>query len=146
MYFCQICLRPYFGEKNKNAVIKGMEFLVKFQKKNTLRLSSLLPQYALHNFPLSCFFSSNVLLQRFHFGGDEVPESAWMNSPACRYLSGKGLGFSMTFYFIERLTEITDSLGIDIAAWEDGFKEGGRSTLPLQNSPQKLVSARKDLL
>lgn len=68
-------------------------------------------------------------LKVFHFGGDEVPNGAWMGSPLCKDLAEK-LSISLTDpsavkhlmgHFVQRVSNITRKHGLDLAAWEDGL-------------------------
>ena len=68
-------------------------------------------------------------LKIFHFGGDEVPKGAWTGSPECKNLTGE-IGISLSDpsavkqlmgYFVERVSNITRTHGLDLAAWEDGL-------------------------
>lgn len=68
-------------------------------------------------------------LNIFHFGGYEVPHGAWRGSPACKRLAKKrGWKFSnadivknIKGYFVSRVSDITSSYNLDLAAWEDGL-------------------------
>lgn len=75
----------------------------------------------------------------FHFGGDEVPESSWSQSPSCRNLSKTTS--SIKHYFLHQMSLILNSLGLDIAAWEDGFKESDEHHYDPEIFPQKNVYA-----
>ena len=63
-------------------------------------------------------------LKVFHFGGDEVANGAWMESPAC-------IGLSLTDRhalkqrFVQELAVIVHEEGLDMAGWEDGFMSEG---------------------
>lgn len=67
-------------------------------------------------------------LETFHFGGDEVAKNAWSNSSTCTNSSFTGTysdrRTSMKKYFLERVSNITHSYGVNLAGWEDGFIEG----------------------
>ncbi|RUS85813.1 hypothetical protein EGW08_006442 [Elysia chlorotica] len=76
-------------------------------------------------------------LSTFHFGGDEVPGSAWSSSPACQPLFEQDV--SLKVYFLDRLSKILASLNLDIAAWEDGFKETDRINIQREMLHQKNV-------
>ena len=61
-------------------------------------------------------------LEQIHVGGDEVPEGAWKDSPACRKLMEEN-GWEDTdilySYFIGRLAEIARSRNLKIAGWQE---------------------------
>ena len=61
----------------------------------------------------------------FHFGGDEVPSGAWLDSPACRALIDEDEGLEdekgLKEMFVYRVADIAHSHGLDIAGWEDGL-------------------------
>ncbi|XP_029633571.1 beta-hexosaminidase-like isoform X1 [Octopus sinensis] len=68
-------------------------------------------------------------LQVYHFGGDEVAKGTWQNSTACKKVvhnssnpHGKEL---VKEYFVRRLSNITATYGINLAAWEDGVMKSG---------------------
>ena len=74
-------------------------------------------------------------LTLFHFGGDEVSNGAWTDSPVCKEFSNlinKQQTLSKMYlkeYFIQRLTEITHSLSLNLGGWSDAFfGEGGAMT------------------
>ena len=57
-----------------------------------------------------------------HIGVDEVPEGAWMNSPACKQLMKKHnlkTTEEIQFYFISRIQKTVNDLGYKIAGWEE---------------------------
>ncbi|GFO15381.1 beta-hexosaminidase [Plakobranchus ocellatus] len=70
--------------------------------------------------------------QRFHFGGDEVPGSAWLGSDACHSLLASKGEISLKQYFLSRVVKIMRTLDLDMAAWEDGFKDWQNTNLPPQ--------------
>ena len=60
-------------------------------------------------------------LKVYHFGGDEVPDGAWMKSPLC---SGKGNSTEvLKEAFVAKLADIVGKAGLDLAGWEDGFSK-----------------------
>ncbi|ESO84391.1 hypothetical protein LOTGIDRAFT_168843 [Lottia gigantea] len=68
-------------------------------------------------------------LDIYHFGGDEVAKGAWENSSFCENLFTDQ---SVTFdhkdikqLFVSQVSNLTASLGLDLAAWEDGVMESG---------------------
>lgn len=84
-------------------------------------------------------YEGHQTLKFFHFGGDEVPELALVNSTKCQEFTKKNPFYNTTHrlkeYFVLRVSTITNSLGLDLAGWEDGLlQEGGvpfkRTVLP----------------
>lgn len=84
-------------------------------------------------------YEGHQTLKFFHFGGDEVPELALVNSTKCQEFTKKNPFYNTTHrlkeYFVLRVSTITNSLGLDLAGWEDGLlQEGGvpfkRTELP----------------
>ncbi|CAC5362528.1 HEXA_B [Mytilus coruscus] len=67
-------------------------------------------------------------LNIYHFGGDEVAKTAWVNSTKCNqlHLSGdaESIRNKLKKYFTKRLDNITFSHGLNMAGWEDGFNAG----------------------
>ncbi|KAK3094852.1 hypothetical protein FSP39_007074 [Pinctada imbricata] len=67
----------------------------------------------------------------FHFGGDEVPSGAWVNSSRCEAVAAADPYYKdpkhLKEYFTRRLSNITNELGLNMAGWEDGLmNEDGR--------------------
>lgn len=67
-------------------------------------------------------------LTTFHFGGDEVA-GAWTQSPACQALlanntDGIASIADLPGYFLQRVSAITTSYGLNLGAWEDGLIKG----------------------
>lgn len=63
-------------------------------------------------------------LTEIHIGGDEVPEGAWIGSPACQALlakSPKGADEKEVFYsyFINRVLDIAEARNIKICGWHE---------------------------
>ena len=64
----------------------------------------------------------------FHFGGDEVPHGAWLNSPQCAQYLGKDnitssdAAMLMT-EFVVRVGELVHTAGLDLGGWEDGLMD-----------------------
>ena len=76
-------------------------------------------------------------LKVFHFGGDEVANGAWMESPACTGLSLNDRQV-LKQRFVQELSVIVHEEGLDLAGWEDGFMSEGntpfnRTMFPNQN-------------
>ena len=67
----------------------------------------------------------------FHFGGDEVPEGAWVNSTACNDLSSSASYLKEAF--VLNVTAIADDAGLDLAGWEDGFTKHEGSAVVLMD-------------
>lgn len=66
-------------------------------------------------------------LETFHFGGDEVPEGAWVNSTACKILieeQGYNTTEQLKKYFATRVAQIARDRGVSLSAWEDGLMVG----------------------
>ena len=61
-------------------------------------------------------------LCEIHVGGDEVPEGAWVGSPACQKLMAEN-GWDdpdmLYSYFIGRVAEIAESRNLKIAGWQE---------------------------
>ncbi|MBE6198383.1 MAG: hypothetical protein E7141_06895 [Rikenellaceae bacterium] len=67
---------------------------------------------------------AGVPLTEIHIGGDEVPEGAWIGSPACQALlarSPKGADEKEVFYsyFINRVLDIAEARNIKICGWHE---------------------------
>lgn len=63
-------------------------------------------------------------LHIFHFGGDEVPKGAWVESPICQKLmQEKSISDSagLKEYFVQKVVSIIAAEGLDPGAWEDGL-------------------------
>ena len=61
-------------------------------------------------------------LKVIHFGGDEVPASAWHLSPACHSLAKKLNRYpNWKVFFTQRVAAITGKYGINLGLWEDGL-------------------------
>lgn len=61
-------------------------------------------------------------LEQVHIGGDEVPEGAWMGSPACQKLmaeNGWTEPVQLKSYFIENVAELAASRGLKMAGWQE---------------------------
>lgn len=64
-------------------------------------------------------------LKVFHFGGDEVADGAWMESPACRdRASSTG---RLKEDFVLKVADIVGRAGLELAGWEDGYAKHGQS-------------------
>ncbi len=66
-------------------------------------------------------------LKIFNFGGDEVPHGAWINSTKCHELIANNPDMILSTsklikeYFVKRVANISNDLGMNLAAWEDGL-------------------------
>jgi len=61
-------------------------------------------------------------LTQIHVGGDEVPQGAWIGSPACQDLMAQN-GWDdpdmLYSYFIERLAKIAQERNLQLAGWQE---------------------------
>ncbi|XP_013390455.1 uncharacterized protein LOC106158882 [Lingula anatina] len=66
-------------------------------------------------------------LKWFHYGGDEVPDGIWINSTICRNYfpsvnaTSAGIKEHLMELFLKKVSNITETLGVGLAAWEDGL-------------------------
>ena len=71
---------------------------------------------------IALYTEAGVPLQAVHVGGDEVPDGAWVGSPACQALmkeNGKeDIGW-LKDYFINRVLDIAEAKGVKIAGWQE---------------------------
>lgn len=68
--------------------------------------------------------AAGVPLTQIHIGGDEVPEGAWIGSPACQQLlakAPKGADKDEVFYshFINKVLDIAEARNIKICGWHE---------------------------
>jgi len=68
------------------------------------------------------------VLRGFHFGGDEVAPTAWLNSTACLELledhwQQPGDSAFLKAYFATNVSLIVNDLGLNLYGWEDGFMD-----------------------
>ncbi|XP_052096527.1 beta-hexosaminidase-like isoform X2 [Mytilus californianus] len=69
-------------------------------------------------------------LDIYHFGGDEVAKTAWVNSTKCNQLNfnfsgdAESIRNELKNYFTQRVANITFNHGLNTAGWEDGFNAG----------------------
>lgn len=73
---------------------------------------------------------AGVPFNRYHIGADETA-GAWLNSPACQVL--KAAEPSITYfngYFIEKISKLVESKGIEVAAWSDGLGHTNVKRMP----------------
>ena len=70
---------------------------------------------------LSRLHSDIQPLTFYHFGGDEVPNGAWVDSPECQKTEHRLTKRYLMNFFVERLSRITLKHGLDIGGWSDSF-------------------------
>ena len=65
---------------------------------------------------------AGVPLPAIHIGGDEVPEGAWVESPACQKVM-KERGWDnielLKSYYIENVLDIAESRGVKLSGWQE---------------------------
>jgi hexosaminidase len=71
---------------------------------------------------VALYAEAGVPLEAIHVGGDEVPEGAWVGSPACRALmeaNGKtDIGW-LKDYYINRVLDIAEAKSVKLAGWQE---------------------------
>ena len=71
---------------------------------------------------IALYAEAGAPLEAIHIGGDEVPEGAWLGSPACKALMEKE-GISdvagLKEYFICNVLAIAEAKGVKIAGWQE---------------------------
>lgn len=71
---------------------------------------------------IALYKEAGVPLEVIHVGGDEVPEGAWLGSPACqRLMQEKGwTGVDrLKDYYVSRVLDIAAAKGVKIAGWQE---------------------------
>lgn len=73
---------------------------------------------------IELYREAGVPLTEIHIGGDEVPEGAWVGSPACQELiakAPKGADFNEVLYsyFVNRVLDIAEARNIKICGWHE---------------------------
>lgn len=71
---------------------------------------------------IALYKEAGAPLPAIHVGGDEVPEGAWMDSPACRKLmaeNGWTTPEQLKNYYVGRVIDIAAARGLKIAGWQD---------------------------
>ena len=71
---------------------------------------------------IALYDEAGVPLEAIHVGGDEVPDGAWIGSPACRALLeslGKTDVACLKDYFINRVLDLAEARGIKLAGWQE---------------------------
>lgn len=75
-------------------------------------------------------------LKIYHFGGDEVAKGAWENSTACKERMSEIWEVldkaQLKQFFVQKISNMTNQFGLDLAAWEDGVMESG--SVPFKRS------------
>ena len=71
---------------------------------------------------IAMYKEAGVPLEVIHVGGDEVPDGAWIGSPACKKLM-KEMGWTKTDqlkdYYVSRVLDIAANRGVKIAGWQE---------------------------
>lgn len=62
-------------------------------------------------------------LRTYHFGGDEVGNGAWVDSPACKKLMNGDVTSTSEVkkHFVKLVSNMTASQSLNLGAWEDGM-------------------------
>ena len=71
---------------------------------------------------IELYKEAGVPLESIHIGGDEVPEGAWLGSPACKALMEKeniSDVAGLKEYFISRVLDIAEERGVKLAGWQE---------------------------
>ena len=76
-------------------------------------------------------------LKVYHFGGDEVPDGAWMNSTACKDRTRSTQ--LLKEQFVLRVAEIVSKAGLELAGWEDGYIRGNAGLMDVNEIPVSKV-------
>ncbi|XP_033725870.1 uncharacterized protein LOC117315681 [Pecten maximus] len=67
-------------------------------------------------------------LRVYHYGGDEVPQGAWVNSTACKNLISvlppSQDSKQLKLYFLNKTSELAFKHGLVLSGWEDGWMNG----------------------
>ena len=95
---------------------------------------------------LAMYREAGVELPFWHSGGDEVPEGAWSESPACRKLLDEhpeigGTG-RLHAYFFNRLLEMLEAYDLHVGGWEEAVlnKNAGGVTVDSQYVGRKVIA------
>ena len=65
---------------------------------------------------------AGVELYTIHLGGDEVPEGAWMKSPACAELikaQGMNKAHDLFEYFYTKMANFVSGSGMKFSGWQE---------------------------
>ena len=71
---------------------------------------------------IAMYKEAGAPLLAIHVGGDEVPDGAWVGSPACKALmeqAGKDDIGWLKDYFIGRVLDIAEAKGVKVAGWQE---------------------------
>ena len=71
---------------------------------------------------IALYKEAGVPLETIHIGGDEVPEGAWVGSPACQKLMNENGWDSvdrLKDYYVSRVLDIAAAKGVKIAGWQE---------------------------
>ena len=71
---------------------------------------------------LDYYHEAGAPIEEIHIGGDEVPEGAWIGSPACQALmaeNGWTEPVQLNSYFILKMAELASERGLRIAGWQE---------------------------
>ncbi|OWF40739.1 uncharacterized protein LOC110463418 [Mizuhopecten yessoensis] len=67
-------------------------------------------------------------LNIYHYGGDEVPLGAWVNSTACKnilsVLPPSDDSKYLKLYFLNKTSELAFNRNLSLSGWEDGWMDG----------------------
>ncbi|XP_062598807.1 uncharacterized protein LOC134260252 isoform X1 [Saccostrea cucullata] len=84
-------------------------------------------------------------LKFFHFGGDETAKDSNVNSSACQEMANQNSYYEephhLKEYFVKRVANITNSLGLDLAGWEDGLMGDNGAPINRKSIPNSEVYA-----
>ena len=71
---------------------------------------------------IALYKEAGAPLPTIHIGGDEVPDGAWMGSPACKKLmaqNGWTEAGQLKNYYVSRVMDIAAAKGVKIAGWQE---------------------------
>ncbi|MBP5332848.1 MAG: family 20 glycosylhydrolase [Bacteroidales bacterium] len=71
---------------------------------------------------IALYAEAGVPLEVIHVGGDEVPEGAWIGSPACRKMMAENGWNSvdrLKDYYVGRVLDIAAAKGVKVAGWQE---------------------------
>lgn len=71
---------------------------------------------------VALYQEAGVPLEGIHVGGDEVPEGAWVGSPACRALMAQAgrtdIGW-LKDYYVNHVLDVAEARGVKVAGWQE---------------------------
>jgi len=76
---------------------------------------------------------AGLQMEIFHMGGDEVPRGSWTGSPVAKaFMAEHGMETirELEDYFLERVLEMTDRRGLQLAGWEEVVVKRGQEINP----------------